>query len=159
MFILVSSVCKSLQCLISTLTQRSEGGHLFRLTCSVVLRGGRNIANKHHWCVWGVLVVTGPHWVYSCLPCVCAFLVNTSQAPGCSAGKLSKVGPGLHALSRSKPLRFRFLGTPQRHRFGWAYILCPSQVPAAQVTRCLASVLSQFGSASYHLPGSSHWVS
>ena len=31
-FILVSSVCKSLQCLISALTQGGKGGHLFRLT-------------------------------------------------------------------------------------------------------------------------------
>ena len=40
-----------------------EGGHLFRLTCSVVLWGGRNTANKYHWCVWGVLAVYGPRWV------------------------------------------------------------------------------------------------
>ena len=33
---LASSVFKSLQCLISALTQRGEGGHLFRLTCSIV---------------------------------------------------------------------------------------------------------------------------
>ena len=72
LFTLASSVCKSLQCLISTLTQGGEGGHLFRVTCSDVLgagRGGRavrNPANKYHWCVWGVLTVSGPHWV--CLP-------------------------------------------------------------------------------------------
>ena len=61
---------------------------------------------------------------------MCAFLVYTAQAPGCSVGELSKAGPGLLAppTSRSKPLRFRFLGTPQRHRFGWACVLCPSQV-------------------------------
>ena len=35
--------------------------------------------------------------------------------------ELSDVGPGLHALPRSKLLRFRFSGTPQRHR-----LLCPS---------------------------------
>ena len=63
LFILVSSVCKSLQCLISTLTQAGEGGHLFRLTCSVVLWRGRNTANKYHWHVWGVFTVYGPHWV------------------------------------------------------------------------------------------------
>ena len=63
MFILASFVCKSLQCLISTLTQGSEDGHLFRLTCSVVLWGGRNTANKYHWHLWGVLTVYGPHWV------------------------------------------------------------------------------------------------
>ena len=42
----------------------TEGGHLFRLTCSVVLWGGRNTANKYHWHVWGVLRVSGSHWVY-----------------------------------------------------------------------------------------------
>ena len=62
-FILASSVCKSLQCLISTLTQGGKGDHLFRLTCSVVLWGGRDTANNHHWHVWGVLAVYGPHWI------------------------------------------------------------------------------------------------
>ena len=73
---------------------------------------------------------------------VCAFPVYTVQAPGCSAGKLSKAGPGLRALPRSKLLRFRFSGTPQRHRLGWACTLCPSQARAAQVTRCLARALT-----------------
>ena len=76
---------------------------------------------------------------------VCAFPVYTAQAPGCSAGEPSKVGPGLHALPRSKPFRFRFSGTPQRHRLIWAGVLCPSQVQAVQVTRCLASTLSPGG--------------
>ena len=73
---------------------------------------------------------------------VCAFPVYTAQAPGCSAGELSKAGPVLHALPMSKPLRFMFLGTPQRRRLGWACVLCPSQVQAAQVTRCLESTHS-----------------
>ena len=34
-------------------------------------------------------------------------------------------------------------GSPQRHRLGWACILCPSQIRGAQATRCLASTLSQ----------------
>ena len=68
---------------------------------------------------------------------VCAFSVSTAQVPGCSAGELSKAGPGLHVLPRSKLLRFRFLGIPQRRRPGWACVLCPSQVRAAQVTRWL----------------------
>ena len=61
--VLASSVCKSLQCLISALTQADKGGHLFRLTCSFVLWGGRDTANKYRWCMWGVLAVYGPHWV------------------------------------------------------------------------------------------------
>ena len=66
-FILASSVCKSLQCLISALTQGGKGGHLFseqtEQTCSVVLWGGRNTTNKYHWHVWGVLTVYEPQWV------------------------------------------------------------------------------------------------
>ena len=61
-FIFTSSVCKSLQCLISTLTQGAKVVHLFRLSHSVLLWSGRNRGNKHHWCVWGVFTVYGPHW-------------------------------------------------------------------------------------------------
>ena len=74
-----------------------------------------------------------------------AFPVYTAQAPGCSVGELSKVSPELHVLPRSKPLRFRVLGTPQRHRLGWACVLCPSQVRAVQATRCFATTLSSGG--------------
>ena len=73
---------------------------------------------------------------------VCAFPVYTAQASDCSAVELSKVAPGLRALPRYKPFRFRFLGTPQRRRLGWTCILCPSQVRAAQATGCLVSTLS-----------------
>ena len=74
---------------------------------------------------------------------MCAFPVYTAQALGCSAGELSEVGPGLCALPRSKPLKFRY---SQRHRLGWACVLCPSQVRAAQATRCLANTLCPDGS-------------
>ena len=50
---------------------------------------------------------------------VCASQVYTAQAPGCSAGVLSKAGPAFHALPRSKLLRFRFSGSLQGHRLGW----------------------------------------
>ena len=138
MFILAFSVCKSLQCLSSTLTQGGKGGHLFRLTCSAVLRGGRDTANKYHWRVWGHTGFAPAQGVY-------AFPVYTAQALGCSAGELSKVGPGFCVLPRSKLLRFRFSGTPQRHRLSWACVLCPSQVGAAQASRCLASAFSPGG--------------
>ena len=77
---------------------------------------------------------------------VCAFPVYIAQDPGCSAGGLTKARPGLSAFPRSKALKFMFSGTPQRRRLGWACVLCPSQVRAAQVTRCLASVVA----ATYH---------
>ena len=139
LFILASSVCWSLQCPISTLTQGGKGGCLLRLTCSVVLWGGRNTANKYHW---HVPTVIQPQWVCPHSRCVCFPSLHCS-GPRLLCWELSDAGPGLHALPRSKLLRFRFSGTPQRHRLGWACVLCPSQVRAAQVTRCLASALSK----------------
>ena len=49
--------------LISALTWGGEDGHLFWLTCSVVLWRGRNIANKYRWHVWAMLTLEGPSWV------------------------------------------------------------------------------------------------
>ena len=45
----------------------------------------------------------------------------------------SEAGPGLHAPPRSKPLRLRHSGSPQRRRLSWACVLCPSQVRVARV--------------------------
>ena len=98
--------------------------------------------------MWGMLAVCSQcldHTGFGLAHGVCAFPVYTAQAPGYSAGELSKVGPGLHALPRSKLLIFRFWGTPQRRRLGLAYVLCPSQVRAAQVTRYLANAHSPGG--------------
>ena len=47
--------------------------------------------------------------------------------------ELSEAGPGLHVPPRSKPLRLRHSGSPQRCRLGWVCILCLSQVQVAQV--------------------------
>ena len=109
----------------------------FRLTCSVMW-GGRNTANKYHW---HVLTVIQPHWVCAHLRCVC-FLSLHCSGSRLLCWELYDAGPGLHALLRSKPLSFRFSGTPQRRRLGWACVLCPSQVRAAQVTRCLVSTVA-----------------
>ena len=61
--------------------------------------------------------------------------------------ELSEAGPGLYALLRSNLLRCRYSSTPQRHRLGWACVLCPSKAQAAQVTRCLVSMVT----VPYHL--------
>ena len=70
---------------------------------------------------------------FPCLPCLGSRFL---------CWELSEAGPELYALPRSKPLRFRYLSTPQR------CILCPSQVRVAQVARCLVSVVA----ATYRLP-------
>jgi len=92
---------------------------------------------------------------------MCAFPVYNTQAPGCSEGELSEVGPGLHALPRSKPLRFRFSGTPQRHRLGWTCFV-PFPGPSVSDNQVLGKhTLPRWGSASYHLPSPSRsfsWV-
>ena len=64
-------------------------------------------------------------------------LSHTGPGPAhgahCSGSRLlhwepSEAGSGLHAPPRSKPLRLRHSGSPQRCRLGWACVLCPSQV-------------------------------
>ena len=82
-----------------------------------------------------MLAVSQPHWACPCSRRVCP------PYPHCSGSRLlrrepSEASPGLHALPRSKPLRFRHSGSPQKHRLCWACVLCPSQVRAAQVMRC-----------------------
>ena len=150
LFILAYAVCKSLQCLNSTLTQGGKGAHLFRLTCSVVLWEGRKNAKKKKKItgVCGECLQCMDHTGFAPAHGMCVFLVYTAQAPGCSAGELSKVGPGFCALPSSKLFKCGFSGTPQRHRLNWACIFFPSQVRAAQVTRWLESAVSQVGGAS-----------
>ena len=163
---MASSVCRSLQCLISALTQGGEGDHLLRFTCLVMLWGGRNTANKYHWRVCGECSQCLGHTGFAPAHGVCAFPVYTAQSPGCSAGELSKAGPGLHALPRSKPLRFRF-STKAQTRLGlrfvpfpgpsssgnqvlgkspfprWGLCLITSMVPVPQFPGCVAGMPSQ----------------
>ena len=102
--------------------------------------------------MWGVLTVFQLHWV--CTGSLRVYfhgLHFSSSRLLCQ--ELSEAGPGLCALPRSKLLRFRFSGTPQKCRISWACILCPSQVRVVQVTRCLVSVVTpRSGGASCHLP-------
>ena len=101
---------------------------MFRLTCSVMLWGGRNTTNKHHWRAWGVLSVSQPHWVCPRSRCVCFPRLNCSGfrllcrewALGClhfsalnhsGSGSLvlhkgtDLVGPVFCAVPRSEQLR------------------------------------------------------
>ena len=147
MFILASSF-RSLQCLISTLIQEGKGGHLFRLTCSAVLWGLRDTANKYHWCVWGVLAGYGPHWV---CPSSRWCLLNRSTLLRLQ-GALQEHCPkrALHFVHfpSLNCLVLGFLGTPQGHRLCSVRVLYLSQVQAAQATRCLVSTLFQEGHVS-----------
>ena len=100
------------------------------------------------------------HTGFAPAPCMCAFPINTAQAPGCSAGELSKVGPGLCALPRSKPLRLSFLSTPTtaQTRLGLCFVPFPG--PSSSGNQVLGELtLLRSGSASYHLPGPCRSVS
>ena len=109
---------------------------LFRLPCSVACGEGGMLQTNN----------TG-----MCLQC----LSHTGPAPAHSAHSSgsrllcwepSEASPRLHAPPRSKLLRLRHSGSPQRCRLGWACVLCPSQVRVAQVFgkhgRCDLSPLS-----------------
>ena len=86
---ILASVCWSLQCLISMLTQEGGGGHFFRLTCSVALWGGRDAANNPGVCLQ-CLSHTGPAPTHG----ACALPVYTAQALGCSAGNHPRLALG-----------------------------------------------------------------
>ena len=106
--------------------------------------GREDAANKLHW---RVLVVCQPHWA-----CSCSQLMHP-PCPHSSGSRLlpckpSETSPGLHVPPKSKLLRFRHSGSPQRHRLRWACVLCPSQLRATRVMRCLVSVVT----ATYRLP-------
>ena len=154
---ILTSVCWCFQCLTSALTQGGEGGHLFRLTYSVVLWGRRSTANKYPW---RVLTVSWPHWVCPRSQCVCFPSLHCSGSRLLCL-QLSEAGPGLRAIPSSKLFRFRFSGTPQRRRLSRPCVLCTSQVRAAQATRCLVSTVPPKCGVSYHLPHPSRstcWV-
>ena len=133
------------------------GGRHLLGSCVQFPQGERTTANKPHWRVWGARGLWAtlglPHSRRVCCP---GLHCSGSRL---SAGDLSKAGPGLHALPRSKLLRFRFSGTPQGHRLDWACVLWPSQVRAARATRSLGSALPQEDCVSYHLPHPSCSVS
>ena len=120
-----------------------------------MLWAGWNTANQYHW---RMLTRSRPHWGCPRSRCVCFPSLHCSGSRLLCL-ELSEVGPGLHALPRSKPLRFRFSGTPQRCRLGLACVLCTSPVQAAQATRCLASTVTPRCGASYHLLHPSRSVS
>ena len=58
---------------------------------------------------------------------------------------LSKAGPGFCALSSSKTLRFRFSGTPQGHRLGWACSFVPFPGPSSSEDQVLGECTVQGG--------------
>ena len=142
--VLPSSICWSLQCLISALTQGGQWWTLFLFFLGSLVQsrcgeGGMLQTNNTVMCMQ-CLSPAGP---------APARGTQTAQALHCSAGNGLRLALGcmhLPSLSRS--------GSPQRHRFCWDCILCPSQVRVAQV----------FGKRSYrtyclfHLCCSVFWV-
>ena len=152
MFIFISSVCKSLWCLISALTQGGEGSHLCRFTC--VVGRERHYKQILRACVGSACSV----WTTLGLPqftAACAFRVYTTQVPECPAGHYPKqalhfmhfpglscsglgswvlckgtdsVGHAFCALPRFEQLRHQVLG---KHTVpGGPCILITSSIPA-----------------------------
>ena len=129
-FVYLASVCWSLQCLISTLTQAGRGGLLFRFGCSVALRGGRDAADRYRWCVWVALTVLRPHWVCPAHRCVLS-PSPLSRLPAALYG----VGPVLRAV----PV-FGY-STKAWTRLGLRFVPFPAR--AAPAARSLIGALSR----------------
>ena len=139
--------------------QGSGGGHLFRLFVQLCC-GERGTPQTTITGVCGQCSQHLGHTGFAPTHGVCAFPVYTAQAPGCSAGELSKRGalvcvhfPGLtHSGSGSRVLH---KGTDS---VGPAFCV----LPRSEWLRCPGAwrVHSpQVGDTSYQLPGPSCWVS
>ena len=135
---------------------RGQSSHLFRLTCSVVLRGGRLTANTTGVC--GERSQCLGHPGFAPAHGVCAFMVYTAQAPSCSAGNclrralgcmpfrsLSRSGSGSWVLHR---------GT---HSVGPTFCAIPGRSSSGDQVLGQRSLLRC--GASFHLPGPSRLVS
>ena len=130
--VIASSVCWSLQCLFSALTQRGRWWTLFffffRLTCSVALGEGGTLQTNNTGVCSQCVSCTGPASALG----ACSLHAHTAQALGCSARNhpwlalgclhlpgisrsgsgtrvvlrgADSVGPAFCALPRSKQLR------------------------------------------------------
>ena len=147
---MASSVCKSLQYLTSSLTQGSKGGHLFRLSCLLVLLGGRNTANKYHWHVQSAFYI----WATLGLPpltvCVLSwstlFRFQVALQGNCLRPSLGCVHfPGLrHSGSGSRVLHKgtdsfgpAFCALPRSEQFRWPGAWWVVHSP--QVGQCILS--------------------
>ena len=151
----VSSLCFSFFCLlvssVSDFHADTKGAvvdtFLGSLVQSHCVEGGMLQTNNTGVCSQ-CLSHTGPVPTHG----VCALPAHTAQALGCSTGNHPRPALGCMHLpglshSGSGTLAQRSW-SPQRRRLGWACVLCPSQVWAAQETRCLASTVA----VTYHLP-------
>ena len=144
--VFLASVC----CLISTLTQGVKVTYLGSLVQSCCGQGGILQTNLTGVCgeCWQCLGRTGLAPVHG----VCAFMVYTAQAPGCSAGNcLRQALVCMHfpGLSRS--------GSGSRVLHKGADLVGPEFVPFPGPSSSGDQVLGerslpQVGGASYHLP-------
>ena len=96
---------------------------------------------------------------FPCSRCVC-FPCLHCLGSRLLCWELSEAGPGLYALSRSKPLRFRFSGTLQRCSLGWAFWhFVPFPGPSSSGDQVLGECSHpQLKAATYPLPNPSCWV-
>jgi len=92
---------------------------------------------------------TGPATAHG----ACTHPAHTAQALGCSTRNRPRLALGCRHLP-GKPLGFRHSGSPQRRSLRWPCVLCPSQLRAARVVRCLVTVVT----ATYRLSRPCRWV-
>ena len=135
-----------------------KSGHLFRLTCSVMPWGGRNTANKYHWCVWGVLGVSGSHWVYPHSRRVCFPVLHCLGSRLLCWGTIYD-GPRVACTSQIYATQVQVLGysTKAQTQLGLHFVPYPG--PSSSGDQVLGEHTLPRWDTSLRLPRPSHSVS
>ena len=102
---------------------------MFRVACSIVLRGGRGAADRY-CCVWGALAVFRPQWVCP------RSQVSVLSRLHCSGSRMLYIERALRCV------RFQFSGTPEKRGLSWACLFRAFPGRAAQAARSLTGALS-----------------
>ena len=145
-FVFLGSVCRSLQCLISGLTQAGGGGLLFRFAGSVCCGAGGALQTDSAVC--GTHSPCSGHTGFAPLAGVCFPRLH------CSGSRL------LHMKQALRCVWFQFSGSPQKCGLGWACVLCLPCPSSSGPQELDGRTLPRYGAPSpLHGPGLGFWVS
>ena len=158
LFILASTVCKFLQYLTSTLTQGGKGGHLFRLTCSIVLREGGTLQQISLACVRSAHSVWATLGLPALMACVLSWYTLLRLQVALEGNCLRWAWVVYTSQVYATQVHVLWYSTKAQTQLGLSFVPFPGLSSSSD--KVLAEhTLPRWGCGSYHLPSPSCSVS